>query len=100
MKMTPSIIADETLSDGTRNITAMTSGVCSQMIMVSLKGDTVLNVQYLGGCHGNTQGISQLCRGMKAQDIRERLQGIRCGSKSTSCPDQLAQILEIISKEA
>lgn len=96
--MTPSIIADETLSDGSRNITAMTNGVCSQMIALNIKDNTIQNVQFVGGCHGNTQGVSQLCRGMKVQDVRDRLIGIRCGSKSTSCPDQLAQVLEQILK--
>ncbi len=98
--MTPSIIADETLSDGSRNITAMTSGVCAQMIAVRVKDDTILGIQFVGGCSGNTSGIAQLCRGMKIEDVQNRLLGVRCGSKSTSCPDQLAQILEQISHKA
>ena len=54
----------------------------------------VQNVSFMGGCHGNLQGICSLIRGMKAEDVKARLQGIRCGAKPTSCPDQLATALE------
>ena len=70
-----------------------TRGTCSQLIHFELDGDIVKNVQFLGGCHGNLQGIGKLVEGMKADDVIERLQGIRCGSKTTSCPDQLARAL-------
>ena len=69
-------------------------GVCSQQIIIELNDDVIENLRVLGGCAGNLQGISALVRGMKAQDAIERLRGIRCGSKPTSCPDQLALALE------
>ena len=65
-------------------------GVCSQLIHFELDGDVVKNVQFLGGCNGNLKGISSLVNGMKADDVIARLEGIKCGSKQTSCPDQLA----------
>ena len=69
-------------------------GVCAQLIHFELDGDVVKNVQFLGGCHGNLQGISKLVNGMKAEDVIARLEGIRCGNKQTSCPDQLAHALK------
>ena len=69
-------------------------GVCSQLIHFELDGDVVKNVQFLGGCNGNLKGISSLVNGMKADDVIARLEGIKCGSKQTSCPDQLALALE------
>ncbi len=76
-----------------------TSGVCSRMIHLELDGDTVKSVEFEGGCNGNTQGVASLVRGMKATDAIERLKGIKCGFRPTSCPDQLAQALEIALKE-
>ena len=70
-----------------------TSGVCSQEIHFELDGDTIKSVEFIGGCNGNLKGISKLVEGMKADEVIERLQGIRCGSKTTSCPDQLARAL-------
>ena len=70
-----------------------TSGTCAQLIHFELDGDIVKNVQFLGGCNGNLQGIGKLVEGMKADDVIARLQGIRCGNKTTSCPDQLARAL-------
>ena len=73
------------------------SGVCSQEMRVELdEQGRIANLEVLGGCSGNLQGISALVRGMSAQEAVERLKGIRCGFKSTSCPDQLAQGLEQI----
>ncbi len=69
-------------------------GVCSQQIIIDLNDDVIESVKVLGGCHGNLQGISALVRGMKAQEAIERLRGIRCGFKTTSCPDQIAKALE------
>ncbi len=70
-----------------------TSGTCAGKIVIELEGDTVKSARFIGGCHGNTQGISKLVEGMKADEVIARLQGIRCGMKSTSCPDQLAKAL-------
>ncbi len=71
-----------------------TKGTCSTSIQVELDGDTIKSVSFTGGCNGNLKGISSLVTGMKAQDAIERLKGIRCGFKPTSCPDQLALALE------
>lgn len=62
-------------------------------MIVELDGDTVRSVRVVGGCNGNLQGIAKLVEGMKADDVIERLRGIRCGAKLTSCPDQLAAAL-------
>ncbi|WOC33390.1 MULTISPECIES: TIGR03905 family TSCPD domain-containing protein [Caproicibacterium] len=70
-----------------------TKGTCSREIRLQLDGDVVQNVQVIGGCDGNLKGISALVKGMKADEVIRRCSGIRCGSKSTSCPDQLAQAL-------
>ena len=69
-------------------------GVCSQMMKIELEDGVIKEVQVLGGCNGNLQGISALVRGMRAEDAIERMKGIRCGFKKTSCPDQLAVALE------
>ena len=73
-----------------------TKGTCSSMIDIEMDGDIIKSVQFTGGCNGNLQGISKLVQGMKAEDAIARLKGIRCGFKSTSCPDQLAVALESI----
>ncbi len=69
------------------------TGVCFQLIHVELDGTTIKNVEFLGGCNGNTKGLSSLVRGMDANEAISRLEGITCGSKATSCPDQLAHAL-------
>ena len=68
-------------------------GVCARRIRVKLEGDTVKEVSFLGGCSGNTQGVAALAVGMPVQEVISRLEGIRCGFKATSCPDQLAKAL-------
>lgn len=74
--------------------TYTTHGVCSRQITVELEGDIIKEVAFLGGCHGNTQGVAALVKGMDAHEAIERLKGIRCGGRGTSCPDQLATALE------
>ncbi len=71
-----------------------TKGTCSSAIDIEVKDGIIESVAFTGGCHGNLQGISSLVKGMKVEDAISRLKGIRCGFKSTSCPDQLAQALE------
>lgn len=71
-----------------------TSGVCSQEIHFELDGDTIKSVEFIGGCSGNTQGIARLVKGMKVADAIARLEGIKCGFRPTSCPDQLARALK------
>ncbi|MCI9269912.1 MAG: TIGR03905 family TSCPD domain-containing protein [Dorea sp.] len=70
-----------------------TQGTCSQAIQLELDGDVIKSVEFVGGCSGNTQGVASLVQGMKAEEAIERLEGIRCGFKPTSCPDQLAKAL-------
>lgn len=71
-----------------------TKGTCSQSIDIELDQDTIKSVNFIGGCNGNLQGICALVKGMKVQDAIERLDGIKCGMKNTSCPDQLATALK------
>lgn len=77
-------------------MTYLTRGVCSQMINIEMDGDIVKSVSFKGGCHGNLQGIGKLVEGMHKDDVIKKLEGIRCGFKNTSCPDQLAQALKTI----
>lgn len=67
-----------------------TTGTCSRQIIIEVENDIIQNIKFIGGCNGNLQGIDKLTRGMKITDVIERLKGIKCGAKSTSCPDQLA----------
>ena len=71
-----------------------TKGTCSQEILFDLRDGKVHDVQFIGGCHGNTQGVAALVEGMDADEVIARLKDIRCGRKPTSCPDQLARALE------
>ncbi len=71
-----------------------TKGTCSQRILFEIEEGKLKNVQFLGGCNGNLQGISKLVEGMDANEVIERIQGIRCGMKPTSCPDQLANAIK------
>ena len=71
-----------------------TSGTCSQRIFFEIEDGKVKNVQFVGGCNGNLKGIASLVEGMDAEDVIARIEGIRCGMKATSCPDQLAKALK------
>jgi len=75
-------------------ISYITKGVCSRRIFVEIEDDVIKNVRFEGGCNGNTKGIAALAVGMKPNEVMEKLQGIKCGFKNTSCPDQLAQALK------
>lgn len=72
----------------------MTQGTCSKEIHIELKDGLIDSVSFVGGCNGNLKGICALVTGMKPEDAISRLKGIKCGFKSTSCPDQLARALE------
>ena len=74
-------------------------GVCSQLINVELDGDVIKSVEFVGGCAGNTMGISQLVKGMNVDEAIRRMEGITCGFKPTSCPDQLSKALEAALKK-
>lgn len=71
-----------------------TKGTCSQQIDIEIKDGVIDSVKFFGGCNGNLQGISALVKGMKPEEAISKLKGIKCGFKSTSCPDQLATALE------
>lgn len=71
----------------------ITRGTCSRAIDVEVEDGIVKNVSFQGGCHGNTQGVAALVKGMTPAQVVERLEGIMCGNKGTSCPDQLARAL-------
>lgn len=71
-----------------------TKGVCSQQIHFDINDNKVTNVSFRGGCNGNLQGISRLIEGMEVNEAISRIEGIKCGLKATSCPDQLAQALK------
>lgn len=77
----------------------VTHGVCSREITFEVVDGKVHGVQYLGGCNGNTQGVAALVEGMQIDEAIKRLKGIKCGPKSTSCPDQLALALEQYKRE-
>ena len=74
--------------------TYKTKGTCSQMISFDLEDNKVKNVKFLGGCPGNLLGISKLVEGMDKDEVIARIEGVRCGAKQTSCPDQLAKALK------
>lgn len=69
-------------------------GVCSQKMIIDVDGNTIKSVKIIGGCAGNTVGVSRLIQGMNIDEAIKRLKGIPCGFKSTSCPDQLSKALE------
>lgn len=91
-------IVNDTFSCGIRTVVAQPEGVCSQMIELKLFGDEIQDVRFYGGCSGNLKGIAALCRGQKVSEVQQRLSGITCGPKCTSCPDQLAQLLTAVQQ--
>ena len=92
-------VKDETTPEGIRVIYANTCReVCSKQVAVAVRDGVILEAAFAGGCSGNTQGICKLVAGMKVDDAIARLEGIRCGAKETSCPDQLARTLKLFLK--
>lgn len=77
-----------------KHIEYKTQGVCSRMIIADVEDGVITDCKFVGGCAGNTQGVAALVIGMKAEDAVNKIKGIKCGFKSTSCPDQLAIALE------
>ena len=75
-------------------------GVCSQMMDIEIEDKKLVKLKVMGGCSGNLQGISKLVEGMDVDEVIARLDGIRCGFKNTSCPDQLAKALKEYKAEA
>ena len=78
-------------------ISYKTKGVCSRLINIEIENGIVKKVKFDGGCNGNTKGISALVEGMPVEDVIKRLEGIKCGFRDTSCPDQLAKALKGIN---
>ena len=77
-----------------KKITYSPKGVCSRQMIVEIDDNSIITkVQIIGGCAGNTQGVSRLVEGMNAQDAIKKMEGIRCGFKSTSCPNELAKAI-------
>ena len=74
-------------------------GVCSQLMEIETDGKLLQNIQVIGGCDGNLKGISSLVAGMEIDEVIRRLEGIRCGYKATSCPDQLAKALKAMKAD-
>ena len=89
-------IVNDTFSCGVRTIVAQPEGVCCQAIELKLFEDVISEVNFYGGCSGNLKGIASLCKGQKISDLQQRLAGITCGGKNTSCPDQFAQLLTVL----
>ena len=69
-------------------------GVCSREFIFDIENDTVKTLKVVGGCNGNLQGISRLLEGMKIEEVIKRIEGLTCGTKQTSCPDQIADALK------
>lgn len=74
--------------------TFKTSGVCAREINFEVENGKVTEVEFVGGCNGNLKGIGVLCKGMDTNEVIDKLKGLKCGNKETSCPDQLAKALE------
>ena len=74
-----------------------TKGTCSREIHIETEDGIIKDVKFIGGCNGNTQGIASLVKGMNIKDVIERTEGIDCGGRGTSCPDQLAKALKQLS---
>ncbi len=77
-----------------KHIEYKTSGTCSRMVILDIDDGVVTDCKFVGGCAGNTLGVAALVIGMKVEEVVERLKGIKCGFKPTSCPDQLAKAVE------
>ena len=90
------IVKDEVV-DGVRYVTAAPSAiVCSKQIDIEINDDVILKVVYTRGCDGNAKGIGALIKDMKVDEAIRRLEGIKCGKRPTSCPDQLARVLKAL----
>lgn len=82
-----------------KRIEYKTKGTCSRMVIVETEDGVVTDCSFVGGCSGNTQGVSALVKGMKVEEAIKKIKGIKCGMRATSCPDQLALALEAIESE-
>ena len=85
--------------NGEQQLVYQTKGTCSKFIEVGMKEGKISKCQFYGGCDGNTKGLAQLVVGMTPDEVKKRLDGIRCGMKSTSCPDQLCRALDMLEAQ-
>ena len=81
-----------------KHIEYKTSGTCARMVVVDVEDGVITDCAFVGGCSGNTQGVAALVKGMKVEDAITKIKGIKCGFKTTSCPDQLAKALESVEE--
>lgn len=81
-----------------KHIEYKTHGTCSRAVIVDIEDDVIVDCSFVGGCSGNTQGVAALVVGMKVDEAINKIKGIKCGMKNTSCPDQLALALEEVTK--
>ena len=81
-----------------KRIEYKTHGTCSRMVRVEVEDGIITDCEFVGGCSGNTQGVASLVRGMQVEEAKQKIKGIKCGMKETSCPDQLARALEELEK--
>ena len=82
-----------------KHIEYKTKGTCSRAIIIDIEDGVITDCSFVGGCPGNTTGVASLVKGMKAEEVIEKVKGVKCGLKSTSCPDQLAIAIEEALKE-
>jgi len=85
--------------DGIDEVKFQPSGVCSKLMLLKIKDDKILDMETIGGCSGNLKGIGSLVNGMNVDEVIKRLQGLPCGSRPTSCPDQLSIALKLYKEE-
>ena len=81
-----------------KHIEYKTSGTCARMVVVDVEDGVITDCAFVGGCSGNTQGVAALVKGMRVDDAIKKIKGIKCGFKTTSCPDQLARALESVEE--
>ena len=81
-----------------KHIEYKTKGTCARAVIVDVEDGVITDCEFVGGCSGNTQGVASLVKGMKVEEAVSKIKGIKCGMKSTSCPDQLALALEESNK--
>lgn len=82
-----------------KHIEYKTKGTCSRAIIIDIEDGVITDCSFVGGCPGNTTGVASLVKGMKAEEVIEKVKGVKCGFKPTSCPDQLAIAIEEALKE-
>lgn len=90
----PVVLLDSLGKDGVRYVSVKPVNVCSEQINLAVKDEVVVKAEFVGGCPGNTQGVARLVAGKKVNEVVELLDGIDCGGRGTSCPDQLAKALK------